>query len=149
MILSQGLLVVSVIVLSATLGGGIYEHVVLDPVWPSHPSLIQSAAHGGLTRARFWLPAHLLFEILLVSSLALFWKSPSVRIWLLLAVCGHVIARVWSALYFIPRARAFERADIVDEAMARRWTFRSKFRLPIELLTLALLLNGLRVALGR
>ena len=148
MMLRLGFLVASVIALSATVGGGIYEHVVLDPAWPSHPRLIQSA-HGGVTRGRFWLPAHLLFEILLLCSLALSWRSASIRVWLLLAVAGHVATRLWSALYFIPRAMAFEKADAVDESMARRWTLGSRFRLPVELLTLALLLNGLRIALGQ
>ena len=77
MTLPQGLLTASVIALSATLGGGIYEHLVLDPVWPSQPRLIQSA-HGGVKRGRFWLPAHVLFEVLLLCSLALCWKLASI-----------------------------------------------------------------------
>jgi hypothetical protein len=50
---------------------------------------------------------------------------------------------------FIPKALAFEKAAAVDEATARRWTQRSRFRLPIALLTLALLLNALRIAFQR
>ena len=139
------LLIGAVLVLSAILGGGIYENLVLDPSWPSRPDLIQPK-HGGVRRGRFWLPAHLLFEALLLASLAVSWKVADVRLWLLACLGIHIITRLWSALYFIPKALAFERADVVDEKFARQWTFKSKFRLPLELLTLALLINAARIA---
>ena len=50
-------------------GGGLYEFVVVDPVWPRRPELIQPD-RGGLSRKRFWIPAHVAFELLLIASLA-------------------------------------------------------------------------------
>jgi hypothetical protein len=144
----DGLLVAAAIALSAVLGGGMYEHLVIDPSWPKRPDLIQPK-RGGVRRGRFWLPAHLLFEVLLLSSLAVSWKLPAVRLWLLATMGIHIATRLWSAVDFIPKALAFEKADAVDETLAKRWTFRSKFRLPLELLTLSLLLNAIRVAFGR
>ena len=61
----DGLLIAAVIALSAVLGGGMYEHLVIDPSWPKRPDLIQPK-RGGVRRGRFWLPAHLLFEVLLL-----------------------------------------------------------------------------------
>jgi hypothetical protein len=144
----DGLLVAAAIVLSAVLGGGMYENLVIDPSWPKRPDLIQPK-RGGVRRGRFWLPAHLLFEVLLLSSLAVSWKLPAVRVWLLATTGIHIVTRLWSAFDFIPKALAFEKADVVDEALAKRWTFRSKFRLPLELVTLALLMNALRISFGR
>ncbi len=144
----DGLLVAAVITLSAVLGGGVYEHIVIDPSWPKYPNLIQPK-RGGIRRGRFWLPAHLLFEAILLCLLAASWKLPSVRIWLLAALGIHIATRLWSAFDFIPKAIAFEKAVVVDETLARKWTFKSRFRLPLELLTLTLLIHALRVAFGR
>jgi hypothetical protein len=47
--------------------------------------------------------------------------------------------RIWSALDFIPRALAFERAEPggIQESDARSWTRRSRLRLPLDLATCA------------
>lgn len=60
-VLATGLALVS-------LGGGLYEFLVLDPFWPRRPDLIQPA-RGGLSRRRFWIPAHTIFELLLIASM--------------------------------------------------------------------------------
>lgn len=138
----------AILVLSAILGGGIYEHLVIDPSWPKRPDLIQPN-RGGVRRGRFWLPAHILFELVLLCSLVLAWKLPAVRLWLLISLAVHITNRLWAAFDFIPKARAFEKADAVDEALARKWTFRSQFRLPIELVTLTCLIMAARIALER
>jgi hypothetical protein len=44
------------------LGGGIYETLLVDLVWPGNPAIIQPS-RGGLDRKRFWGPLHPLFEI--------------------------------------------------------------------------------------
>jgi hypothetical protein len=132
-------------ILCAIIGGGTYEHLVIDPFWPKRPELIQPN-RGGISRGRFWMPAHILFEIVLICSLIVSWKMPTVRIWLLMAVAVHIALRIWSALDFIPKALTFEKAAVVNERTARKWTKRSQFRLPIELLTLTLLLNAVRAS---
>ena len=144
----QGTLVAVTVLSSAILGGGVYECVVIDPSWPKQPELIQPL-RGGISRGRFWLPAHTLFEILLVLCLTQAWKWPNVRFWLLLALASHAAARLWSALDFIPKALAFEKAATVNQSSARRWTRRSRFRLPMALLTVALLVAALGATLPR
>jgi len=144
----NGSIVAAILILSAVLGGGMYEHLVLDPSWPKRPDLIQPS-RGGVTRGRFWLPAHVLFELVLICSVALAWSLPNVRLWLLIAMGVHIATRLWSAFDFIPKALAFEKATAVDERLARRWTIKSRFRLPTELLTLTLLIYAARVAFGR
>ncbi len=117
-------------------GGGFYEVLVVDPAWPKRPDLIQ-AERGGISRVRFWMPVHTLFELSVIAALVAAWPATSVRSWLLVALISHAVARVWSFVDFIPKAIAFERADpgsIAEEA-ARRWTRRSVFRLPLEMVS--------------
>jgi hypothetical protein len=141
-------LIAAALLCSVILGGGVYECLVIDPSWPKRPDLIQPV-RGGITRGRFWFPLHTLFEMVLIVGLVQTWRFPNVMFWLLLALASHITARMWPAFDFIPKALAFEKAVTVDETSARRWTFRSRFRIPLELLTLFLLLGALGVALPR
>jgi hypothetical protein len=118
------------------LGGGLYEFLVVDPCWPKRPDLIQPD-RGGISRRRFWIPAHVTFELLLISTLVFAWSLPGVCFWLWIALISHAIMRIWSAFDFIPRALAFERAEpgTITEAAARNWSHRSLLRLPLDLIT--------------
>jgi hypothetical protein len=117
-------------------GGGLYETLVVDAAWPRRPELIQPA-RGGISRRRFWMPMHSLFELSVICALVAAWAVPEVRWWLWVALISHAVARVWSFLDFIPKAIAFERADAgaITEAAARRWTRRSVFRVPLEMVS--------------
>lgn len=132
-----------------SLGGGLYEFVVVDPFWPRRPDIVQPR-RGGVSRKRFWIPAHTLFELLLIASLIVTWGQPAVRTPLIVALGSHAAMRLWSAFDFIPKALAFERADpaTVLERDARRWTRRSLGRLPLDLLTCGATLAAL-VAVAR
>lgn len=130
-----------------SLGGAFYEFLVVDPVWPRRPDLIQPD-RGGLSRRRFWIPAHVAFELLLVASLVMTWRYNAVRTPLLVALGSHAIMRIWSAFEFIPEALAFERADpaSITESAARRWSRRSLGRLPLDLVTSGAMLTALIAA---
>lgn len=127
-----------------SLGGGFYEVLVVDPFWPRRPGIIQPAL-GGISRRRFWVPAHAIFEVLLLLSLILTWDHFNVRAALLVALASHVVVRVWSLVDVVPKAVAFEKADPakVDEAAAVAWTRRSLARLPLNLITAAATLAAL------
>jgi len=127
-----------------TVGGGLYEFLVVDPAWPKRPGIIQPR-NGGVSRARFWIPAHTAFEVLLIVAVVLAWDDVDVRIALLVALVSHAAMRVWSLVEFVPKALAFEKTDpaTVDEAAAVRWTRRSLLRLPLDLITCAAMLAAL------
>ena len=122
-------------------GGGLYEFLVVDPCWPRRLDIIQPD-RGGISRKRFWIPAHVIFELLLISGLILAWSLPGVRFWLWIALSSHALMRIWSAFDFIPKALAFERAEpgTVTEAAARKWSHRSLLRLPLDLVTCSAML---------
>lgn len=117
-----------------SLGGAFYEVSVIDPAWPRRPEIIQPG-RGGISRRRFWIPAHIGFELALIIALAVTWASSDIRVWLLLALGSHAAMRLWSAFDFIPKALAFERADTVQEDAARAWTRRSRLRIALDLVT--------------
>ncbi|HET9985742.1 MAG TPA: hypothetical protein VFQ38_19245 [Longimicrobiales bacterium] len=132
-----------------SLGGGLYEYLVVDAAWPGRPDLIQPR-RGGVSRRRFWIPAHIAFELCLVASLVAAWGSSAVRTPLLVALAAHAVMRLWSALDFIPKALAFEEADptTIDARAARRWSRRSLARLPLDLVTCGAMVTAL-LALAR
>ena len=130
-----------------SLGGGLYEVIVVDPSWPARPDIVQPS-RGGISRKRFWIAAHTSFEIMLVVALVLAWSARGVRFWLLIALASHGAMRIWSAFDFIPKALAVEKAEpgMIDEGAARRWTYRSRFRLPLDLVTCGAMLTALIMA---
>ncbi|HEU4683962.1 MAG TPA: hypothetical protein VFS39_05625 [Nitrospira sp.] len=132
-----------------SLGGGIYEFLVVDASWPRRPDLIQPQ-RGGISRKRFWIPMHTAFEFLLIASVMAAWTESAVRAPLLVALVSHAVMRLWSAFDIIPKALAFERADptTIAEETARRWTRRSMARLPLDLLTCGAMLTALITAAG-
>jgi hypothetical protein len=131
----------------ASVGGGLYEFSVVDPFWPSRPDLVQPS-RGGISRKRFWIAIHVVFEVVLIAALVWTWSQPAVRVCLLVALASHGVMRLWSAFDFIPKALAFEKAapGAVSEAAARRWTARSRLRLPLDLVTGGSLLWALVLA---
>ena len=138
------LIAITTLAACVTVGGGLYEFLVVDPAWPKRPGIIQSR-NGGVSRARFWIPAHTAFEVLLIVAVVLAWDDVDVRIALLVALVSHAAMRVWSLVDFVPKAVAFEKADpaTIDEAAAVRWTRRSLLRLPLDLITCAAMLAAL------
>jgi len=127
-----------------SLGGGLYEFSVVDPFWPRRPDLIQPD-RGGISRRRFWIPAHVVFEIALIVALVMTWSAADVRSWLLIAFASHAVMRIWSAFDFIPKALAFERTEPgkISEGAARSWTRRSLLRLPLDVVTCGAMLSAL------
>lgn len=132
-----------------SVGGGLYEFLVVDPCWPRRPDLVQPA-QGGISRRRFWIPAHVAFELMLMVALAVSWPVPGTRTWLLAALVCHAAMRVWSALDFIPRALAVERNDpaAIAPGAALAWTRRSRLRLPLDLATCTCLVLAVASAAG-
>jgi hypothetical protein len=115
------------------LGGGIYETLLVDRVWPNNLAIIQPR-RGGLDRKRFWIPIHTLYEIALLVGAWKLWNTDA-RSWMIAALVVHFISRGWSFAYFIPRALRFEQlSELTDSQahLARQWTRLSPCRLILE-----------------
>jgi hypothetical protein len=126
---------------SIGLGGGIYETLLVDRVWPGAPSIIQPG-RGGINRGQFWAPVHTLYELALLLSAWMVWRDAIAREWIIVALVAHVFTRAVSFAYFIPRALRFEKAgDLTEEQRlaARRWTRLSPYRLITEAIAIVAL----------
>jgi hypothetical protein len=132
----------SALVLGAImLGGGIYETLLVDRVWPDNPAVIQPN-RGGINRGLFWMLAHTLYELALFITLWIVWSVSDARWWTVAALIVHFAARAWSMMYFIPRALRFEKlGDLTEEQKdeAWRWTRLSKFRPVLEAVSIGAL----------
>lgn len=128
------------------LGGGIYETALIDRAWPRTPMLIQPA-RGGIDRKRFWIPAHGAFEVALAVAIWSTWADRLVRPWVWAALAAHLATRLWSWVYFIPKAMRFEAGETdaaeVASRAAETWVRLSRWRLPLELAALACLFVAL------
>ncbi len=119
-------------------GGGIYETVLIDPVWPRSPAVIQPS-RGGINRKLFWGPVQGLYELALLTAAWMTWSVIDARWWIITALAAHFIARAWSFMYFIPNALRFEKSgDLTQEQQreARRWTRLSRCRPVLEALSI-------------
>jgi hypothetical protein len=153
--LAQWSLMLLCLSLAASVGGGLYEHIVLTPIWsrspPSSFAIIQPGT--GVPLQRFWIPVHAAITVFILLALFLTWNEVGVRRLLLIALASYIVMRVWSGLFFIPEMLAFQRipldASPSAELSARvaRWTYWTWFREPLDIVSFVcalLALHGLR-----
>jgi hypothetical protein len=142
-LLSQWSLILLCFSMATAMGGGIYEHIILTPMWSKSPPSSFSLIHptNGVPLQRFWIPVHVAITISIILSLVLIWKNVPVRNLLLVALVSYIIMRVWSGLYFIPEMLAFQKipldSDPSAELAARvsRWTFWTLLRAPLDIIS--------------
>jgi hypothetical protein len=126
--------------MAGAVGGGLYEHLVLMPLWAASPpaslALIQPGT--GVSLQAFWMPVHVAITVCLLVSLVLAWQERKARRFLLIGLGSYVIMRVWSGLFFIPEMLAFQRvpldapASLELTARVARWTCWTWFREPLD-----------------
>ena len=129
--------------MAAAIGGGLYEGIVLTPLWrhapPSSFAVIQPGT--GVPLQRFWIPVHAGITVFVLLALALTWRDAPVRHMLLIGLSSYVVMRVWSGFYFIPEMLAFQKVPLdappSPELVARvsRWTFLTWFREPLDVIS--------------
>jgi hypothetical protein len=116
------------------LGGGIYETLLVDRVWPDNLAIIQPQ-RGGLDRKLFWVPIHTLYEVALLASVWQLWSNSYARSWIFVALVAHFVSRAWSFAYFIPKALRFEKLNELTDSevhLARQWVRLSRCRPVLE-----------------
>src|SRR5437870_5056463 len=141
--LAQWSLILLCFSMAGAFGGGLYEHIVLTPIWSASPpssfSVIQRGT--GVPLQRFWIPVHTAITIFIVLTLFLTWNDVTVRRLLLIGVASYMIMRVWSALFFIREMLAFQKippnsapsAEL--SARVARWTYWTWFREPLDIIS--------------
>ena len=100
--------------MAAAIGGGLYEHIVLMPLWsrspPSSFSIVQPQT--GVPLQRFWIPVHIAITVFALVALPAAWRDRPVRRALLLGLGSYLVMRAWSGLFFIPEMLAFQQVPL-------------------------------------
>jgi hypothetical protein len=136
--IAAGLFWFSTLMLAVEVGGGIFEHLVLDSAWPSNLALIQPE-RGGAHRAPFWMVVHGVLSVSLLATLWATWPHQALRKRVAWVLGLHVALRAGSFAYFIPAALRFEQATSVNPDEVRTWVILSPLRTALTLVALGLL----------
>ena len=100
--------------MASAVGGGLYEHLVLTPLWSASPpssfAIIQPGT--GVPLQKFWMPVHAAITLFLVLSLAFTWRQVEVRRLLLIGLGSYIVMRGWSGLFFIREMLAFQQVPL-------------------------------------
>jgi hypothetical protein len=142
-VVARGSLVLLCFSLAAAIGGGLFESIVLAPLWSKSPpasfAIIQPGT--GVPLQRFWIPVHVAITLSFILSLVMTWRERPVRQLLLVALSSYIVMRAWSGLYFIPEMLAFQQVPLDASpsaglsARVSRWTFWTWFREPLDFLS--------------
>jgi hypothetical protein len=132
------------------IGGAVYEHAGIVPIWASAvpASLAMFQGEYAITPFRFWIPIHPITMLLLLLSLAFNWRSER-RNSILTTVVGYLIVLAVTFLYFVPELMSITQsvyAITIDPELTQRaqsWEFWSQVRLASLLLMAFILLLGL------
>lgn len=129
--------------MASAVGGGLYEHLVLTPLWSASPpssfAIIQPGT--GVPLQKFWMPVHAAITLFLVLSLAFTWRQVEVRRLLLIGLGSYIVMRGWSGLFFIREMLAFQQVPLDSppsaalSARVASWTFWTWFRAPLDLIS--------------
>jgi hypothetical protein len=129
--------------MAGAIGGGLYEHIVLTPLWSSSPpssfSVIQPGT--GVPLQRFWIPVHAAITIFILLSLFVSWKETRVRRLLLTGLASYAVMRVWSSVFFIPEMLEFQKVPLDSppspdlSARVASWIFWTWFREPLDIVS--------------
>src|SRR5499426_114893 len=137
--------------MACAIGGGLYEHLVLTPLWSASPpssfAIIQPGT--GVPLQKFWIPVHTAITVFLMLSLFFTWRQMEVRRLLLIGLSSYIVMRVWSGLYFIREMLAFQQISLDSppsaelSARVASWTFWTWFREPLDLISFVCFLLAL------
>jgi hypothetical protein len=132
------------------IGGAVYEHAGIVPVWASAApaSLAMFQGEYAITPFKFWIPIHPITMLLLLLSLVFNWRSER-RNSILTTVVGYAIVLAVTFLYFVPELMSITQSvygATIDPELTERaqsWEFWSQVRLASLLLMAFILLFGL------
>jgi hypothetical protein len=148
--LRTSILILASISLITVIGGAVYEHLAIVPLWASAvpASLAMFQGEYAITPIRFWALIHPVTLILLILALILNWRTPR-RWFIALGIAGYALALVATAFFFVPELMTLTgttySATVDPEltARARTWETGSLMRLGLLFVSAFILLFGL------
>ena len=147
------ILILASISFIVVIGGAVYEHLALVPVWSSAVPASLSVFQGEyrLTPEKFWMLIHPVTVVLLVAALVANWASDR-RALILTPLVGYLIVLGVTFFYFVPELMALTQtpfSETVDAALTARantWETLSLVRLGFLIILAITLLSALAKA---
>jgi hypothetical protein len=144
------ILILASISFIVVIGGAVYEHLALVPVWSSAVPASLTVFQGpyALTPEKFWMLIHPVTIVLLIAALVANWASDR-RPLIIATLVGYLLVLGVTFLYFVPELTALTRtpfSETVDAALtdrANRWETLSLVRLGFLIILAITLLSAL------
>ena len=132
------------------IGGAVYEHLAVVPVWSAAvpASLTMFQGEYRLAAESFWIPIHPIAISLLAISLFINWRTAR-RNYILVTLTGYALVLVTTFIYFVPELMSLTQSaygPAVNDELTRRaglWEALSLARLVFLIGLAAVLLFGL------
>jgi hypothetical protein len=125
-LVAQFLLYLIIALVAISVGGNVYEMLVLDPIWSASPpdSVRQFFKGTPFARAmqKFWLSKLAKYSLfVLLGAVIAGWGEPARRVWLAAALAATAAQYALTIPYIFPRKKMLFRAgdDIPAEAICR------------------------------
>src|SRR5687768_12741871 len=101
------LLIFSSISFIIVIGGAVYEHAAIVPVWSAAvpESLSMFQGKYGVAAQNFWIPIHPVTLVLLCTALVANWRTPR-RNYILTTIAGYLAILGMTFVYFVPELLA-------------------------------------------
>ncbi len=143
-------LVLAAISFVSVIGGAVYEHLAVVPVWASAvpASLTMFQGEYALAAGRFWIPIHPVTLVLLVAALILNWRTER-RGHIIATIAGYAAVLAITTVWFVPELMAITQsayAQTIDPNLTQRaqtWETYSLIRLAFLIILAINLLFGL------
>ncbi|MFA1821907.1 hypothetical protein ACDX78_17280 [Virgibacillus oceani] len=105
----KGTLIVLITLLGFELGGAFYEWIVVASQWSAYPPESFGILQGAyaLPLDSFWMPLHMIVQVVIITALILCWKDKKRRNLMLLLIGLYILLRVPTFMYFIPELEYF------------------------------------------
>lgn len=129
---------IAAVTLAVSVGGNLFQAIVIDPVWSASPpesaKSFASTPYFGRLKTFHTNPIFAIGLACLLASPFLAWNSPGMRAWLLAAAGCYLLVTLVTLLYFWPinnalLVRGGEGLDATAAArMARHWLIADRIR---------------------
>ena len=113
--------------MATSIGGGLYEKLVVIPLWSASPpsSFAVIQPDTGVPLQNFWIPVHIAISVFVLLALFFNWKEPKVRRLLLFGLGSYIVMRVGVVYISFPRCWRFRRYLLVQ---LRQRNFQQEWR---------------------
>lgn len=143
-------LILACISFIVVIGGAVYEHAAIVPVWTKAipASLTMFQGEYAIAPAVFWQAIHPVTLLLFVAALILNWKTPR-RNHIVASFAGYVLVLAITFAFFVPELLELTQTaytptiDAARTARGHAWEFYSLMRLAFLIVLAITLLFGL------